>query len=83
MCHTCYAGALPFVPGRPQCKSVARAMPVFLQVTTQRIADKYKGDISDVFMALHGYRTDTGVDLETDLAKTAIQVNLSCYDTGG
>jgi len=41
-------------------KSVARAMPVFLQVTTQRIADKYKGDISDVFMVLHGYRTDTG-----------------------
>ena len=41
-------------------KSVSRAMPVFLQVTTQRIADKYKGDISDVFMVLHGYRTDTG-----------------------
>jgi hypothetical protein len=41
-------------------KSVARAMPVFLQVTTQRVAEKYNGDIGEVYMALHGHRTDSG-----------------------
>jgi hypothetical protein len=41
-------------------KALARAMPAFRQVTTQRISEKYHGDISEVFFAMHGYRSETG-----------------------
>lgn len=41
-------------------KALARAVPAFRQVTTQRISESYDGDISEVFFAMHGYRTETG-----------------------
>ena len=41
-------------------KSLARAVPAFRQVTTQRIAERYEGDIGEVFFAMHGYRSETG-----------------------
>jgi hypothetical protein len=41
-------------------KALARAMPAFRQVTTQRISENYEGDIGEVFFAMHGYRSDTG-----------------------
>ena len=41
-------------------KALARALPAFRQVTTQEISDKYKGDISEVFFATHGYRSEIG-----------------------
>lgn len=41
-------------------KALARAIPTFRQVATQRIAAQYDGDIADVFFAMHGYRTETG-----------------------
>jgi hypothetical protein len=41
-------------------KALARAMPAFRQVTTQRISVDYEGDIGEVFFAMHGYRSDTG-----------------------
>ncbi len=41
-------------------KHLPKAIPAFRQVTTQHIADAYDGDISDVFLALHGYRTESG-----------------------
>jgi len=41
-------------------KALARALPAFRQVTTQRISEKYEGEIGDVFFAMHGYRSDTG-----------------------
>ena len=41
-------------------KALARALPAFRQVTTQRIAEKHEGDVGEVFFAMHGYRSETG-----------------------
>lgn len=41
-------------------KQMPRAMPTFRQVTSQRLAETYQGEISDVFLGLHGYRTESG-----------------------
>lgn len=41
-------------------KALARALPAFRQVTTQRVSENYEGDIGEVFFAMHGYRSDTG-----------------------
>jgi hypothetical protein len=41
-------------------KALARALPAFRQVTTQRIAQDFDGDIGEVFFAMHGYRSDSG-----------------------
>ena len=41
-------------------KALARAMPAFRQVTTQRISECYDGDIGEVFFAMHGYRSEAG-----------------------
>ncbi len=41
-------------------KALAKALPAFRQVTTQRIAEDFEGDIGEVFFAMHGYRSDTG-----------------------
>jgi hypothetical protein len=41
-------------------KALARAFPAFRQVTTQRISEKYTGNIGEVFFAMHGYRSDSG-----------------------
>lgn len=41
-------------------KALARALPSFRQVTTQRISEHYGGDIGEVFFAMHGYRSETG-----------------------
>ncbi|WP_017365244.1 DNA double-strand break repair nuclease NurA [Methylococcus capsulatus] len=41
-------------------KALARALPAFRQVATQRIAEGFEGDIGEVFFAMHGYRSDSG-----------------------
>lgn len=41
-------------------KALARALPAFRQVTTQRISEKYTGNIGEVFFAMHGYRSNSG-----------------------
>jgi hypothetical protein len=41
-------------------KALARAIPAFRQVTTQRLSERYEGDIGEVFFAMHGYRSETG-----------------------
>ncbi len=41
-------------------KKLARAVPAFRQVTTQRLSEKYGGDISEVFFGMHGYRSESG-----------------------
>ena len=41
-------------------KALARAIPTFRQVATQRISELYDGEIGDVFFAMHGYRTESG-----------------------
>lgn len=41
-------------------KSLARAIPAFRQVTTQRVSEQYEGDIGEVYFAMHGYRSEMG-----------------------
>lgn len=41
-------------------KALARAIPAFRQVTTQRISETYEGDVGEVFFAMHGYRSEAG-----------------------
>lgn len=41
-------------------KALARAIPAFRQVTTQRVSERYEGDIGEVFFAMHGYRSEIG-----------------------
>jgi len=41
-------------------KHLGRAVPALRQVTSQRLAETYDGDIGDVFLNLHGYRTESG-----------------------
>ncbi|GAB4403110.1 MAG: hypothetical protein Kow00123_13920 [Anaerolineales bacterium] len=42
-------------------KHLPKAIPTFRQVTSQQIAENYQGSISEVFLGLHGYRTESGV----------------------
>ena len=41
-------------------KALARAIPAFRQVATQRVSEHYEGDIGEVFFAMHGYRSESG-----------------------
>lgn len=41
-------------------KHLAKSIPAFRQITSQSLAEKYDGEISDVFISLHGYRTESG-----------------------
>jgi hypothetical protein len=41
-------------------KAAARSLPAFRQVATQRIAERYPGDLGEVFFAMHGYRSESG-----------------------
>lgn len=42
-------------------KHLPRAIPTFRQVITQRITETYQGNVDEVFLGLHGYRTESGV----------------------
>ena len=41
-------------------RALAASLPAFRQVTTQQISGEYGGDVGDVFLALHGYRSEIG-----------------------
>ncbi|WP_299029418.1 DNA double-strand break repair nuclease NurA [uncultured Thermanaerothrix sp.] len=41
-------------------KHLSRAIPTFRQVTSQYIAETYRGNVGEVFLGLHGYRTESG-----------------------
>jgi hypothetical protein len=41
-------------------KALVKALPAVRQITTQRVAEQFSGDIGDVFLAMHGYRSDSG-----------------------
>jgi hypothetical protein len=41
-------------------KALARSLPAFRHVATQRVSEQYDGEIADVFFAMHGYRTESG-----------------------
>jgi hypothetical protein len=62
--HQCGAAAMmepyPLYMADRMVKSLTAAIPTFRQVTSQRMAETYQGDIVDVFLGLHGYRTESG-----------------------
>jgi hypothetical protein len=41
-------------------KALARAVPAFRHVATQRVSERYQGDLGDVLFGLYGYRTESG-----------------------
>lgn len=41
-------------------KHLSKSIPAFRQITSQSLAESYDGEISDVFVSLHGYRTESG-----------------------
>ncbi|WP_089946098.1 DNA double-strand break repair nuclease NurA [Candidatus Entotheonella palauensis] len=63
--HQCATDAMlepyPLYLADRMIKSLARAMPAFRQVAAQHIAGQYEGDVGEVFFAMHGYRTESGV----------------------
>jgi NurA domain len=62
--HQCATSAMlepyPLYLADRTVKALARAIPAFRQVTTQRISENYEGDIGEMFFAMHGYRSETG-----------------------
>ncbi|MHB8645835.1 MAG: DNA double-strand break repair nuclease NurA [Thermomicrobiales bacterium] len=65
--HQCGSAAMmepyPLYMADRMAKSLASAIPAFRQVTSQHMAEKYRGDVSDIFLGLHGYRTESVVPL--------------------
>ncbi|MGQ9627648.1 MAG: DNA double-strand break repair nuclease NurA [Anaerolineae bacterium] len=63
--HQCGAPGImepyPLYMADRMVKHLPRAIPTFRQVTSQRIAETYQGNITEVFLGLHGYRTESGV----------------------
>lgn len=41
-------------------KHLPQAVPAFRQITSQYLAEEYQGEIDDVFVGLHSYRTESG-----------------------
>ncbi len=62
--HQCGSAAIlepyPLYMADRMVKHLARALPAFRQVTSQRLAEIYAGDVGDIFLGLHGYRTESG-----------------------
>jgi hypothetical protein len=42
-------------------KATARSLPAFRHITTQQLAAEYDGDLGEVYLAMHGYRSESGV----------------------
>jgi hypothetical protein len=63
--HQCGAPAVmepyPLYVADRMVKHLPKAIPTFRQVTSQYIAETYQGNIGEVFLGLHGYRTESGV----------------------
>ena len=62
--HQCGAPAVmepyPLYMADRMVKHLSRAIPTFRQVTSQQIAETYHGNIDEIFLGLHGYRTESG-----------------------
>lgn len=62
--HQCGTPAMmepyPLYMADRMVKSLATAIPTFRQVTSQQMAEAYQGNVGDIFLGLHGYRTETG-----------------------
>ncbi len=62
--HQCGTAAMmepyPLYMADRMVKNLSGAIPTFRQVTSQRIAEIYQGDINSVFLSIHGYRSESG-----------------------
>lgn len=62
--HQCGSAAIlepyPLYMADRMVKHLAKSVPAFRQIASQRLAEVYQGDISEIFFSLHGYRTETG-----------------------
>lgn len=62
--HQCGVSAMiepyPLYMADRMVKSLATAIPTFRQVASQHMAENYRGNVGDIFLGLHGYRTETG-----------------------
>ena len=62
--HQCGAPAVmepyPLHMADRMVKHLSKAIPTFRQVTSQHIAETYQGSIDEIFLGLHGYRTESG-----------------------
>jgi hypothetical protein len=62
--HQCATAAMlepyPLYLADRTVKAMAKALPAFRQVTTQRISEKHDGDVGEIFFAMHGYRSEAG-----------------------
>lgn len=62
--HQCGSAAMlepyPIYMADRLVKSLTFAVPTFRQVASQHIAESFPGDIDEIFLALHGYRSESG-----------------------
>lgn len=62
--HQCSSAAIqepyPLYMADRMVKSLASSVPTFRQIITQHVSEHYQGNVSDVFLNLHGYRTEAG-----------------------
>lgn len=62
--HQCGAAAImepfPLYMADRMVKHLPKSIPAFRQITSQRLAETYHGNVTEVFMGLHGYRTEWG-----------------------
>lgn len=62
--HQCGSAAIlepyPLYMADRMVKQLAHAIPSFRQLASQHLAETYSGNIDDVFLGLHGYRTESG-----------------------
>lgn len=62
--HQCSSPAIlepfPLYMADRMVKKLSSSLSTFRQVLTQSVAENYQGDITNIFLNLHGYRTETG-----------------------
>lgn len=62
--HQCGVPALmepyPLHMADRMAKSLAPAVPAFRQIISQVMAESYQGDVNDIFLSFHSYRTESG-----------------------
>ncbi len=63
--HQCSSPAIlepfPLYMADRMVKKLSTSIGTFRQVLTQNVAENYQGDITGVFLNLHGYRTESGI----------------------
>lgn len=64
--HQCGAAAImepyPLYMADRMVKHLSAVLPTFRHVATQTVAEHFNGDIDEVYLSMHGYRTEAGRD---------------------